>query len=106
MALGTATTVLGTGAVVAIGQWADDKKISVKFVVGLGVFAFSLAVLGEVNPKLSGQFGTLVFVTAILVYGPKAAASLGLIDKTKYGSGILGGLGDSIGKVVSGVTGQ
>lgn len=76
--IGTVTTVVGTAAVVALGQWSDDKKISVKFVVGTGIYAAALAILGEADAKLASQFGLLVFVTALLVYGPKTAKTLGL----------------------------
>lgn len=81
--IGTATTVLATAGVVALGVWAEEQKVTVKFIVGTGVYAAALAILGEVNDKFAAQVGLLVFVTAVLFYGPKALQALGLMGPTK-----------------------
>lgn len=64
----TTTSVVLTGAIVAAGQWADDKQISIKMVVGVGILALSLAALSEVNTQLAEQFGVLILVGAFLIY--------------------------------------
>lgn len=73
----TETTVLGTAGLVAINKLSTDKPIDSKFVLGVVVFALMLSILTEVNTPLAEQLGTLVFVTAALVYGPGAAKGLG-----------------------------
>lgn len=64
----TTTSVVLTGAIVAAGQWADDKQISIKMVVGVGILALSLAALSEVNSTIAEQFGVLILVGAFLIY--------------------------------------
>ena len=93
--IGTGTTVLATAGVVALGIWANDKTISMKYVVGTGMYAAGLSIVGEANPDFAAKVGLLVFVTAILVYGPAVAAKLGLISSDK---GILGNLGEAIAR--------
>lgn len=72
------TSVVLTGALAAAGQWAQDKQVTVKMVVGVGVLALFLAVISEANPKLAQQFGVLVLVGAVFLYGPDVAKKLGL----------------------------
>lgn len=94
--IGTGTTVLGTAGIVALGQWSADKQISMKFVVGTGIYAAALSILGEANSEFAAQFALMVFVVALLIYGPPVLNKLGLTSK---GQGILGGLGDAIGRI-------
>lgn len=95
--IGTTTTVLGTAGLVALGLWAEDKNISMKFIVGTGIYASAIAILGEANQEFAAKFALTVFVLAILLYGPGVLNKLGL---TNQGKGILGGLGDAIGRAV------
>jgi len=76
--MNTSSSVLLTGVIVASGQWARDKKLSMRYFIGIGVFAIGLASLGEVNDQLARQFGVLMVVAALLLYGPTIANSLGL----------------------------
>lgn len=100
--IGTGTTVLATAGTVALGLWAQDKNISMKFVVGTGIYAAAVAIIGEANPEFAAKFALLVFISALLFYGPDALQKLGLINQ---GRGILSGLGGAIGRV-AGVTPQ
>lgn len=77
----TTVSVVGTVAVVSVGQWAQDKKIGMRYVVGTGVYALAIAVLGNGNAKLAERLALLVFVTAILVYGVGIAQGFGFIKK-------------------------
>lgn len=97
MAIGTGTTVLATAGITALGLWSVDKKISMKFVVGSGVYAAGLAIVGEANPEFAAKLGLLVFITALLVYAPSVAVKLGLVKNV----GGLSSLGNAIGKVLS-----
>lgn len=81
MALGTPTAVVTTAGIVALGLWASDKKIDVKFVVGTGLYAVALSVFGEINAQLASQFAVLVLVTAALIYFRRIAIALGLTGK-------------------------
>lgn len=84
----TETTVLGTAAIVATARWTNDKNIDGKFVLGICVFALFLAAFTEANAPLAEKVGTLVFVTALLIYGPQVATGLGLIKKS---GSVIGG---------------
>lgn len=86
----TTTSVVGTAVVVAAGLWTKDQHIDMRYVVGTGVYALSIAALGNANTKLAEQLALLVFVTAVLVYGVDIAKGLGLIGK---------GNGRGIGKI-------
>jgi hypothetical protein len=94
--IGTTTSVVATAGIVAMGQWANDKPITIKFVVGSGVFAVALSIMGEANQKLAEQFGVLVMITAFLIYAVPVAQKLGLV-KTK---GPLGNASDLISSVL------
>lgn len=89
--MNTSTTVVGTAGVVALAQWTNDKHVTTQMVVGILVVALSLAVMTEVNAPLAEKFGTLLFITALFMYGPKVAAGLGLIKKPGGLSGLTWG---------------
>ena len=76
--MNTKTTVIGTAGVVALAKWSTDKKIDMRMVVGLMFVALTLAAVAEVNAPLADNFGTLIFVTAILLYFPTVTKGLGL----------------------------
>lgn len=76
--MNTKTTVIGTAGIVAFAKWSDDKKVDMKMVVGLMFVALALAVLAEVNAPLADQFGTVIFITALLLYFPTVTKGLGL----------------------------
>jgi Ca2+/Na+ antiporter len=77
----TTTTVIGTAGLVALAKWTNDQQITMDQVIGILVVAFVLAVSTEVNDAFARQFGTLIFITAVLLYGPKVAQGLGLAKK-------------------------
>lgn len=97
MAIGTGTTVLATAGITALGLWSVDKKVTMKFVVGSGIYAVGLAIAGEANPEFAAKLGLLVFVTSLLIYAPSVAQKLGLVKNV----GGLSSLGNAIGKVLS-----
>lgn len=76
--MNTKTTTIGTAGVVVLAQITNDKKLDMKIVVGLLFVALVLAVMGEVNAPLAENFGTLIFVTALLLYLPAVTKGLGL----------------------------
>lgn len=63
------TAAVATGVVVITGRWAKKEKFDVKIVLAVTFLALMLALLSEGNPKLGGQFGTLILVGAVLFYG-------------------------------------
>jgi len=74
----TETTIIGTAGIVALNRWSQDKTINSKIVLGLCVFALITAMITEANAPLGEGIGTLVFATALFLYGPGAAKGLGL----------------------------
>lgn len=74
----TGTAVVGTGVVVALGHWANDKKIPIRVFVGIGVYAIGLAMLGASNAEFASQFAALVLVAAFMLYMIPIAKALGM----------------------------
>lgn len=79
--MGTSISVVGTIAVVALGQWSKDKQINMRFAVGSGIYAAIIALIGAGNQKLAEQLGLLVLVTAFLLYIQPIASALGFTKK-------------------------
>lgn len=75
--MNTTTAVVLTGAIVTLGQWLKEKKVTMKIWVGVGVLAVCLAVFNEADPKLAGQFGLLVLIGAVLLYAETISKALG-----------------------------
>lgn len=84
MAISPVNAAVLTGVTVTIGQWSQDKGLTINVVVGSTVFAIVLAGMNEVSPELAGKFGLLVMVIALFMYGPAIAWKLGMVDKRKY----------------------
>lgn len=72
------TAVVLTGAMTAAGQWADKKQITMRMVVGIGIYAIGLSVLAEADAKLASQFGLLVLIGAVFIYGPAVFKAFGV----------------------------
>jgi hypothetical protein len=62
------TSVVGTGLVVAVGRWSQDKPLDIRQFVGIGVLAVGLTFLENADPKFAGQFGLLIFFAALFAY--------------------------------------
>ena len=69
-------TIVLTGVVVTAGHWADSKKMNVRFVVGLAIYALALAYLDNFNAQLAGTFAALVLVGAVWTYTPTISKHL------------------------------
>lgn len=73
----TTTSVIATGITVTVGRWADEKPVTIKTFFGLGILAIFLAVMEDGNSKLAQQFGMLILVSAVLMYGVPIGKRLG-----------------------------
>jgi hypothetical protein len=73
-----------TGALVVLGKWSADQKLSVRIIVGLAGATLGLAVVNEMNEELAGKMAVLVLITAVFMYGPAVAWKAGLLDHAKY----------------------
>lgn len=76
--MNTTTSVVITGAIVAFGQWVQDKQITIKMVVGIGLLALFFAVISEANAEFAQQMALLVMVGAVFIYGPDVVKGLGV----------------------------
>lgn len=76
--LNTVTTTIGTAAVVGVSQVIGTQKFDIKQVIGVAMVALFLAAMNEVNVPLAEGFGTLIFVSALYLYGPAIAKGLKL----------------------------
>lgn len=72
------TFIVLTAAVVVAGQWAQDKLITMKLVVGGTFLAIALGIMSQMNEKLGMTFAALIFTTAVFTYGPDIVKGLGL----------------------------
>lgn len=81
----TTTAMIGTGLVVAGGQWARKKNVPVKVFVGTAAAAIFLSVLSSADEKLASQFAVLILVGAVLIYGIDIAEMLAGGYKTGMG---------------------
>lgn len=77
----TNNAVVATAAVVVAGQWAKDKPISIRIVVGGMFLAIGLSLMNEASPKLASRFAVLILTVAIFAYVPAIAYSTGLAKK-------------------------
>jgi hypothetical protein len=73
----TGTAVVGTGLVVALGHWTQEKQIDIKVFVGIGVYAVSLAFIQQGSPELAGKFALLVLLAALFYYAVPIARKMG-----------------------------
>lgn len=73
----TVTSVVATGAVVGVGRWSQEKEITPKMFIGLGILAAFFAVFESANEKIAKQFALLVLVSAVLLYGVDIGKKLG-----------------------------
>lgn len=65
----TGASVMLTAAVVALGRWAQGKKLDMPTVLALAFIAVMIAVIQEGNPKFGKQMAALILVGAVAVYG-------------------------------------
>jgi hypothetical protein len=67
-----------TGLVVVLGQWSENKKLSIRVVIGVTVLAIFLSILDSTRADLAKAFGVLILVGAVLRYGVPLTKKLGL----------------------------
>lgn len=75
--MNTTTSVVATGVTVTVGQWASEKRLSIKVFVGIAAMAIFLSIMESGNEKLAQQFGVLILVSAVLIYGVPIGKKLG-----------------------------
>lgn len=75
--MNTTTSVVATGVTVTVGQWASEKRLSIKVFVGIAAMAIFLSIMESGNEKLAQQFGMLILVSAVLIYGVPIGKKLG-----------------------------
>lgn len=79
----TTTSALLTGVMVAVGQWAQDKKINARLIIAVLILALFLSLMGQSQPKLARQFGALILISATLGFGPSILNKLGYTVSNK-----------------------
>jgi hypothetical protein len=75
--MNTTTSVLLTAVIVVVGRWARNEGITSRIVIGIVILALFLSLMGQSQPKLAGQFGALILLTAVFGYGPDILKKLG-----------------------------
>jgi len=73
-----APSVVGTMAVVTVGEWASDGELDIKVVVGGGFLLFGLSLLQAANADFASQFALFIFIVALFKYLPTIALKFGL----------------------------
>lgn len=77
--MGPAWSIAGAGALAATAQIVNGKWPSPRILAGVGIAGAALLILQGSSPQTASAFGTLVFLTALMVYGfdiAKAVANL------------------------------
>lgn len=69
--------LVSTGIVV-VGQWAKDRQVTPRIVIGGAIVGITLSVLAESEPDLAGKFSALVLMFVLFTYGPAIAKKFGL----------------------------
>ena len=64
--MNTTTWAVGTSAIVVTGRWATEKPLDIKLVVGLGVYAVSMALVSNVDADVAAKLSAMVFFAACL----------------------------------------
>lgn len=75
----TTTSTLLAGTLVIVGRWAQGKPINVRIIIGLIGSAIFLSLIAEADDKLARNFGAMVLLTALFVYGVPVLQKTGLI---------------------------
>ena len=75
--MSTTTWVVGTGALVAAGRWANNQPITVNIAVGVGVYSIALALIQNASQPLANNYAVAVFVLACFRYLPGIVQKLG-----------------------------
>lgn len=78
------TSVVATGIVVTAGTWAQEKPITIRIFVGMGVLAIFLSVIQAGNEKFAQQFAALILVAAVFYYGIPLGKKLGGLDDPPF----------------------
>lgn len=71
-------TAILVGVLVVLGKWARDKSPNIDNAIGVAGVAIGLAMIESVNAKLAHAFGTLIFVSVLIVHFPKIVKETGL----------------------------
>jgi hypothetical protein len=73
------TSTVGTGLIVAVGRWSQEKAIDAKMFVGLGAVAVFLSLIAATDAGLGDKFALLIFISAALFYGTAIGKKLGAL---------------------------
>lgn len=82
--MNTTTTVVATGVIVTIGNWAQDQTVAITTIVGGAGVAIALSLLPE---QIAEPFGMVALLTALLIYGPDIAFKAGFLKTKPQGWG-------------------
>jgi hypothetical protein len=75
--MNTTTAIVGAGATVVAGKWANGEHLTINIAIGIGVGAIALALLSSANERLAGLFAWAILFGALLKYLPAIVAKLG-----------------------------
>lgn len=72
------TVSLAVGALVVLGKWSRDQSPNIDNAIGVAGVAIGLALLDQIDGRLSKAFGTLILVSVAVVHLPQIARKAGL----------------------------
>lgn len=75
--MNTTSAVVLAGGITAVGYWAQNRQLTIRYFVGVGIVAVILAAIGEASPELAQQFGLLLVVAAAMYYGIPISKAFG-----------------------------
>lgn len=79
--MGPGLKVLAAGALTATAQIVNGKWPSPRLIAGVGIAGLVLVGIASKSPDVAGAFGTLIFLTALMVSGYDVAKAAGNVLK-------------------------
>jgi hypothetical protein len=73
------TVSLAVGVLVVLGKWSRDQSPNIDNAIGVAGVAIGLALLDQIDGRLSKAFGTLILVSVAVVHLPEIAKKAGLV---------------------------
>jgi hypothetical protein len=77
----TTNSVVATAAIVTVGKWTNDEKMTPRVIVGGAFLAIGLALMEQANQRFAQRFAVLILVVAMFMYVPHIAYAAGLTNQ-------------------------
>lgn len=70
-------TSLVAGALIIAGKWSRNQELKIDNAIGIAGIALGLALMEQMNERLSRMFGILILLSLAFIHLPAIVTSLG-----------------------------